>query len=205
MLELNLILNTNEAIQGTAGKYYPRVEYKGTIDTKELAKILTKHSTTFTAGEMIGVLTDAAALIKEKVLDGYVVKIEDLGLFKASVDGNGLTLRKDAKVSAGVGVQRKDEEIQANAAVQQCAIGCIKMIVQATGDTTISEMTKDGKTRFTSKTKALIKKLTGNDAEDEENDGEDETTNSSNGTNSGGGNNGGSSQGGDNGEGLDMG
>lgn len=165
MLEMNLILNTNEAIQGTKGKYYPRVEYKGTIDTKELAKILSKHSTTFTAGEMIGVLTDAAALIKEKVLDGYVVKIEDLGLFKASVDGNGLTLRKDAKVSSGVGVQRKDEEIQANVAVQQCAIGCIKMIVQATGDTTISEMTKDGKTRFTSKAKDLIKKLTGNDAD----------------------------------------
>ena len=54
---------------------------------------------------------------------------------------------------------------EANVAVQQCAIGCIKMIVQATGDTTISEMTKDGKTRFTSKAKDLIKKLTGNDAD----------------------------------------
>ena len=81
MIELNVTKNTNTAIPGTAGLYYPRVEYKGTLEMKDLAKLLSKHSTTFTQGEMIGVLTDAAQLIKEKILDGYVVKIEDLGLF----------------------------------------------------------------------------------------------------------------------------
>ena len=28
-LELNLTKNTNDSLQGTFGKYYPRVEYKG--------------------------------------------------------------------------------------------------------------------------------------------------------------------------------
>ena len=37
-LELNLTKNTNDSLQGTFGKYYPRVEYKGTIGTLELAK-----------------------------------------------------------------------------------------------------------------------------------------------------------------------
>ena len=36
-LELNLTKNTNTAIEGTFGKYYPRVEYKGTMNTLELA------------------------------------------------------------------------------------------------------------------------------------------------------------------------
>ncbi len=125
MIELNVTKNTNTAIPGTAGLYYPRVEYKGTLEMKDLAKLLSKHSTTFTQGEMIGVLTDAAQLIKEKILDGYVVKIEDLGLFKATVEGNGLKLEQGAKISAGVGSQRKAEDLAEDITLQQAAIGAI--------------------------------------------------------------------------------
>ena len=125
MIELNVTKNTNTAIPGTAGLYYPRVEYKGTLEMKDLAKLLSKHSTTFTQGEMIGVLTDAAQLIKEKILDGYVVKIEDLGLFKATVEGNGLKLEQGAKISAGVGSQRKAEDLAEDITLQQSAIGAI--------------------------------------------------------------------------------
>ena len=174
MIELNVTKNTNTAIPGTAGLYYPRVEYKGTLEMKDLAKLLSKHSTTFTQGEMIGVLTDAAQLIKEKILDGYVVKIEDLGLFKATVEGNGLKLEQGAKISAGVGSQRKAEDLAEDITLQQSAIGAVKLLVQATGETTISEMTRDGKTCFTSKAKALIKSLTGNNVQgdsEEENGG----------------------------------
>ena len=163
---------------------HPRVEYKGTLEMKDLAKLLSKHSTTFTQGEMIGVLTDAAQLIKEKILDGYVVKIEDLGLFKATVEGNGLKLEQGAKISAGVGSQRKAEDLAEDITLQQSAIGAVKLLVQATGETTISEMTRDGKTRFTSKAKALIKSLTGNNVQgdsEEENGG-----NSGSGSGSGG-------------------
>ena len=187
MIELNVTKNTNTAIPGTAGLYYPRVEYKGTLEMKDLAKLLSKHSTTFTQGEMIGVLTDAAQLIKEKILDGYVVKIEDLGLFKATVEGNGLKLEQGAKISAGVGSQRKAEDLAEDITLQQAAIGAIKLLVQATGETTISEMTRDGKTRFTSKAKALIKSLTGNNVQgdsEEENGGSE--SNSGSGSGSGG-------------------
>ena len=34
MLEINLTKNTNDAIQGTLGKYYGRVEYKGTLGVR---------------------------------------------------------------------------------------------------------------------------------------------------------------------------
>ena len=184
MIELNVTKNTNTAIPGTAGLYYPRVEYKGTLEMKDLAKLLSKHSTTFTQGEMIGVLTDAAQLIKEKILDGYVVKIEDLGLFKATVEGNGLKLEQGAKISAGVGSQRKAEDLAEDITLQQAAIGAIKLLVQATGETTISEMTRDGKTRFTSKAKALIKSLTGNNVQG---DSEEENGGSGSGSGSGSG------------------
>ncbi|MBR1412511.1 MAG: hypothetical protein IJ577_05215, partial [Prevotella sp.] len=97
-------------------------------------------------------------------LYGNVVKIDDLGLVKATVEGNGLTLKSGAKISAGVGAQRTDEELQADITKQQMAISAVKIIMQATGETTMSEMTRDSSTTFTSRTKQLIKSLTGNDS-----------------------------------------
>ena len=165
-LELNLTLNNNDSIEGVKGKYYPRVEYKGTISTLQLAKHMSEHTTSFSKGEINGMLTDLVGCIKELCLLGYVVKIEDLGLFKASVEGNGLTLKPGAKVSAGIGQQRKDEELAADITKQQAAISAVKIIMQATGDTCMTEMTRAATTLFTSKTKALVKSLTGNNAEE---------------------------------------
>ena len=196
-LELNLTKNTNEQLEGTLGKYYARVEYKGTIGIKELAAHMHQHNTAFSKGIVMGVLGDMVDCIKHLVLDGYTVKIDDLGIFKASVDANGLTLEPGAKISAGRGSQRTDEELQANPAAQQFAVGDVKLIMQATGNTTIEKMNGDAKLSFTSKTKAMVKSLTGSDATEESNTG---SNSGSNGTTNGGGTNqgGGDNTGGDN-------
>ena len=196
MIELNLTLNTNDAIEGVKGKYYPRVEYKESISMAKLAKHMHQHNTVYSKGVIIGVLSDMVSCIKELCLDGNVVKIDDLGLFKATVEGNGLTLKSGAKISAGVGAQRTDEELQADITKQQMAISAVKIIMQATGETTMSEMTRDSSTTFTSKTKQLIKSLTGNEVNENENqNGSNENTGGS--QNQGGGDN----TGGDNGGG----
>ena len=199
-LELNLTKNTNEQLEGTLGKYYARVEYKGTIGIKELAAHMHQHNTAFSKGIVMGVLGDMVDCIKHLVLDGYTVKIDDLGIFKASVDANGLTLEKGAKISAGRGAQRTDEELQANIAAQQFAVGDVKLIMQATGNTTIEKMNGDAKLSFTSKTKAMVKSLTGSDATEESNSGSNgggsSNTNGTNPTNGGGTNTGGDNNGG---------
>ena len=165
-LELNLTKNTNDAILGTLGKYYARVEYKGTIGLRELASHMHHHNTAFSKGIITGVLGDMVDCIKELALLGYVVKIDDLGLFKVSVDANGLTLEQGAKISAGRGTQRTDEELSANIAIQQFAVGAVKLIMQATGETTIENMNRDATLAFTSKTKAMVKSLTGSESTD---------------------------------------
>ena len=124
-LELNLTKNTNEQLEGTLGKYYARVEYKGTIGVKELAAHMHQHNTAFSKGIVMGVLGDM--------------------------------------------VQRTDEELQANPAAQQFAVGDVKIIMQATGNTTIENMNSEAKLSFTSKTKAMVKSLTGSEASDGEN------------------------------------
>ena len=168
MLEINLTKNTNDAIQGTLGKYYGRVEYKGTLGVKDLAKIMKKHTTAFSLGEITGMLLDLASLIKEYALMGYVVKIDDLGLFKASIDANGLTLEEGSRVSAGRGAQKTDEQLAEKPDTMQFAVGAVKMIMQATGETTIASMNAEAQLQFTSKTKALIKQLTGNTPSDDD-------------------------------------
>ena len=166
-LELNLTKNTNDAIQGTLGKYYARVEYKGTISKAELAEHMHEHNAIYSQGLVEGILTDAAKCIRELVLRGYVVKIDNLGLFKATVDANGLTLEKGSKISAGRGAQRSEEDLAENPATQQFAVGDVKFIMQATGNTTIEKMNDAAKLSFTSKTKAEVKRLTGSEATDD--------------------------------------
>ena len=189
-LELNLTKNTNEKIEGTLGKYYARVEYKGTLSKADLAEHMHEHNAIYSQGLVEGILTDAAKCIRELALQGFVVKIDNLGLFKASVDANGLTLEKGAKIAAGRGAQRTDEELQANPAAQQFAVGDVKLIMQATGNTTIEKMNADAKLSFTSKTKAEVKRLTGIEATEENsgntNSGGSSNTNGTNPTNGGG-------------------
>jgi hypothetical protein len=169
------------------------VEYKGTIGVKDLAKIMKKHTTAFSVGEITGMLLDLAALIKEYALMGYVVKIDDLGLFKASIDANGLTLEQGSRVSAGRGAQKTDEQLAEKPDAMQFAVGAVKMIMQATGETTIASMNGEAQLQFTSKTKALIKQLTGNAPSDD--DSGDDNGGGDNGNGNGGSGNGGSSSG----------
>ena len=205
-LELNLTKNTNDAIQGTLGKYYARVEYKGTMGLRELASHMHHHNTAFSKGIITGVLNDMVDCIKELALLGYVVKIDDLGLFKVSVDANGLTLEQGAKVSAGRGAQRTEEELRENIAAQQFAVGAVKFIMQATGETTIEKMNRDASLAFTSKTKAMIKKLTGSESTDGNDNGNgngNPNLNPNPNDNTGGENQGGTNTGGDNGSIID--
>ena len=169
MLELNLTKNTNDQLPGTLGKYYARVEYKDTMGIDKLARHMHQHNAVWSRGLVVGLLTDLTDCIKELALQGYVVKIDDLGLFKATVEANGLTLQQGAKVTAGRGVQRKDEELQADISKQQFAIKNVKLLVQATGETTIDSMNGDAQTTFTSKAKALVLSLTGSNENENEN------------------------------------
>ena len=201
-LELNLTKNTNDQLPGTLGKYYARVEYKGTIDVDKLARHMHSHNAAWSRGLVKGLLTDLTDCIKELALQGYVIKIDDLGLFKATVEANGLTLQQGAKVSAGRGTQRKDEELQADISKQQFAVKNVKLLVQATGETTIDNMNDEAQTGFTSKAKALILSLTGSESNAPANTS---GTNTGGGTTGNGGSNTGGNTGGNNGGGGEEG
>jgi len=201
MLELNLSQNTNSTLQANGynpnGKYYAKVETKEQYTLEKLAEHMHEHNAAFSAGLIQGVLVDMVTCIKHLVLAGCTVKIPNLGIFKCSVEANGLTLAKGAKISAGKGSQRTDAELQSNIAAQQFAIGAVKVIMQATGETSKDEVSNKAKMTFTSKAKALIKSKTGADATDGEGtatSGDEEGSGSQNSGNSGSSNSGSGSQ-----------
>jgi len=80
--------------------YYPRWTRLATITKTALARIMARGST-FSTGEVEGVMTDFAQHIFDQLLAGNAVQIEGLGTFKLKVSGKSATTAK-AVTSAGI-------------------------------------------------------------------------------------------------------
>lgn len=65
--------------------YVARISNYSTIDFKTFCEHMAAHNTPYSAGTIKGVLTDMADCIKELILDGKTVKLDDLATFKISL------------------------------------------------------------------------------------------------------------------------
>ena len=84
--------------------YFPRWTSKGTVTKKALAKVMARSST-FSVGEVEGIMTDFAQYICDTLLDGQTVEIDGLGKFRLSVSGKAQAEAKDVTAEGGeVGV-----------------------------------------------------------------------------------------------------
>ena len=197
MIELYLskVKETSETEQ--AGKLYARVSYKQTLSIADMAHHMAEHNTIFSEGSILGVLTDFVKCVREQVLNGNIVKIDNLGLIKATVEANALETLYDASAdkvaSASLGTLKAGDKTGA-------AVKVVKLLTQSTGDFTRDELKKDVKLAWTDKTKAEIAAAKGETAESGSTSGGTSGTGTNTGDNSGGGDNSGS---GDNGGGGD--
>ena len=201
MIELYLSKVTETSESELAGKLYARVSYKQTLSIQDMAHHMADHNTAFSEGTITGILIDFVKCIREQVLNGNTVKIDNLAIFKATVEGNGLETLYDAEsdkvAMASIGTLPTGAKTGA-------AVKVVKLLAQSTGDATRDELTKDAKLSWSDKTKAEIAAAKG------ETTGGSSNTNptsggTNTGTNTGGQNQGGGDGGGDNGGGLDMG
>jgi len=81
MILYKVTKNNNEKFPEAYGKYYARPVITQTIDITGLAEHLSEHNTGFSPGATRGLLTDMVRCIKELVLKGIAVKIDDLAIF----------------------------------------------------------------------------------------------------------------------------
>lgn len=77
------------------GLWYARPVIEETYDTERLAKHMANHNTPYSTGVVKGVLTDMISCIKELILDGKNVKLDDLAIFSV-----GIVSRKGAASAA---------------------------------------------------------------------------------------------------------
>lgn len=71
------------------GLWYARPVIEETYDTDKLAKHMANHNTPFSSGVIKGVLSDMIACIKELILDGKNVKLDDLAIFSVGIVSKG--------------------------------------------------------------------------------------------------------------------
>ena len=148
---LSKVTESSESEQ--AGKLYARVSYKQTMTVQDMAEHMAEHNTAFSEGTITGILIDFVKCIREQVLNGNTVKIDNLAIFKATVEGNGLETMYDAasdKVASAT-IGNLGEGAKTGPAVKT-----IKLLAQSTGDFTRDELKKDAKLSWTDKTKAEI-------------------------------------------------
>ena len=84
MIELYLSKVTENSESEQAGKYYARVSYKQTMGVLEMAHHMAEHNTMFSEGSITGILIDFVKCVREMVLMGNTVKIDNLAIFKAT-------------------------------------------------------------------------------------------------------------------------
>ena len=153
MIELYLSKVTESSESEQAGKLYARVSYKQTLSVQDMAHHMAEHNTMFSEGSITGILIDFVKCVREQVLMGNTVKIDNLAIFKATVEANGLDVLYDADAdkvaSATIGTL-------AEGAKTGPAVKVIKLLAQSTGDFTRDELKKDVKLAWTDKTKAEI-------------------------------------------------
>ena len=181
MIELYLSKVKESSETEQAGKYYARVSYKQTMTIQDMAHHMAEHNTIFSEGSILGVLTDFIHCVREMVLNGNTVKLDNLAIFKATVEANGLETLYDAAAdkvaSATLGTLKEGEKTGS-------AIKVIKLLAQSTGDFTREELKKDVKLSWTDKTKAEIAAAKGDNAGASGSEGSNGSSNSS-GSNSG--------------------
>ena len=192
MIELYLSKVSETSQSELAGKIYARVDYKQELSVQDMAQHMAEHNTAFSEGTITGILIDFVKCIREQVLMGNTVKINNLAIFKATVEGNGLDTLYDAQAdkvaTATLGTLKDGDKTGP-------AVKVIKLLAQSTGDFTREELKKDVKFSFTDKTKAEIAAAKGETAGTTNGSG-GSNTNPTNPTNGGGTQNGGSQNGG---------
>lgn len=67
------------------GLWYARPVIEETFDTERLAKHMSHHNTPYSAGVIKGVLSEMISCIKELILDGKNVKLDDLAIFSVGI------------------------------------------------------------------------------------------------------------------------
>lgn len=114
MIRFNLKKNKNPK-STSYDKYFAYPHIDETVDLEGLSKHMASHNSPFSAGAIRGMLTDMVTCVKEILLEGKNVKIDDLAIFSIGI-----------RNSKGGSVNEEDFTVTSN-------IQSVKLRARATG------------------------------------------------------------------------
>ena len=124
----NPLIYQNQQQKGlNAGKWFARAVSDETYDLGKLAEHMSKHNSPYSGGVIKGVLTDMVDCIKELLLDGKCVKIDDLAIF-------------------GVGIRSKAAETLEEFSLEKNITG-MRLKARATGNLSTTNLKLDSQLR----------------------------------------------------------
>lgn len=132
MIELNWYQNLNPVKREF--KWYVRPVAKQMLGIHEMAQHMEEHNTPFSAGTIEGILTDFVKCIREQLLNGNSVKIDNLAIFKLSLQSRGY-----AEIG---GIDTKTGKFAAQARVDS-AVKTVKLLSTPTGDNMRAVLNRD--------------------------------------------------------------
>lgn len=133
MVELTWYQNNNKT-SSQYKKWYVRPVIKEMLGIHEMAKHMAEHNTPFSAGTIEGILTDFSKCIREQLLNGNSVKIDNLAIFK-------ITLHSNAFDTIG-GIDMNTGRLGAAAKIGS-AVRKTRMLASATGDMMSDQLALD--------------------------------------------------------------
>ena len=94
---------------------YARAIVTENVDLTALSKHMANHNSPYSAGVIKGVLTDMVSCIKELILEGKSVKVDDLAIFTAGIVNKRLPANERCKDEADYSVSKYVEGIKLRA------------------------------------------------------------------------------------------
>ena len=145
----------------TYGKWYAYPKAMATIDLEGIASHMTEHNTPFSKGTIYGVLCDMVKCIKEQLLAGNNVKIDDLAIFSVGIRNSR-------------GGAESEETFNTNKNIDS-----VKLRARATGDLGPTLLNLDASLKRVSLAATIVTENTGSSTDDGGND-DNEPTNPGN-------------------------
>ena len=75
---------SKSTLEGANGKWFIRVKANDTLDLAAMAQHMAEHNCGFSEAQIYGVLKALIACVKEQLLNGKKVKLDDLAIFYLS-------------------------------------------------------------------------------------------------------------------------
>lgn len=117
-------------------KFYAQAQSKGTCDVEEIAEKISR-ATTMTRGDVKGVIAALEDEIIDKLLNGEIVKLGDIGTFRVSLQSEGADTMENFTTS---NIKRANVVFRPSARIQKELTGASYSLVAPTwaNDATLS-------------------------------------------------------------------